>query len=86
MGWKKKGNDVLLFCDGCKVAFDYPGPRVLVVEAARAHGWHIYRGPSLTNKELDSYLCDECVGTPRTKLPKVEHFQEEIPLWTEGEL
>jgi hypothetical protein len=77
--WLKDGS---LHCDGCPALFDLPGaPRVSVVAAARARGWHIYVGPSLTGKSLDSALCDDCVGTSTKHASKVERFSEEEPLF-----
>lgn len=76
--WLKDGS---LQCDGCSERFDYPGPRTVVTSAARAHGWHIYRGMSLTGKDLDQALCEGCVGSSRTREPRVSHFDEEMPLF-----
>jgi len=80
MTWLKTGE---LVCDtpGCKLVFEFPGPRVEVVRAARAHGWHIYVGPSLSGKSLDSALCEACVGTARSKMAPVTRFAEEVPLF-----
>lgn len=79
MGWLKNGE---LACDGCKLIFDFPGPQVLVINAARAYGWHCYRGPSQTGLPLEKYLCAECAGTARKALvsrPALEG-QEPLPL------
>jgi hypothetical protein len=77
--WLKDGS---LHCDGCSALFDLPGaPRVLVVNSARAKGWHIYVGLSLTGKNIDSALCDDCVGSNTKRAPKVDRFNEEEPLF-----
>lgn len=59
-----------LACDTCPNILEFPGPHVIVVQAARAHGWHVFEGPSLTGKSISSFLCEDCVGTARSKLPK----------------
>lgn len=76
--WRSDGS---LQCDGCPGRFDYPGPRVMLIASARAHGWHIYRGLSLAGNEIDSALCDECAGSPRKREPKVTRFDDEVPLF-----
>lgn len=76
--WLKDGD---LACDTCKTVHEYAGPRVLVLNAARSRGWHLFKGASLTGKPLDSHLCPECVGTARTPKAKVERFEEEQPLF-----
>jgi hypothetical protein len=76
--WRKDGT---VECDGCGAQFDYPGPRTILIASARAHGWHIYRGLSLVDKEIDSALCEECVGSPRKRDPKVTRFDDEVPLF-----
>ncbi len=76
--WLKDGS---LQCDGCPARLDYPGPRAIVTSAARAHGWHVFKGLSLTGKELDQALCEDCVGSSRAREPKVSRFEEETPLF-----
>lgn len=76
--WRKDG---ILQCDGCRTPFDYPGPRVTLIASARAHGWHIYRGLSLADREIDSALCGECTGSSRKREPKVTRFDDEVPLF-----
>jgi hypothetical protein len=78
MTWLKDGT---LACDTCKLVFEYPGPRVIVLNAARAHGWHCYTGPSLSGKLLDTHLCETCVQTPRKRLPKSEALDGQDPLF-----
>jgi hypothetical protein len=78
MTWEKDGN---LKCGGCRLIFDFPGPRVEVLRAARAHGWHCYEGPSLTGLDLASHLCETCIGSARTRLPKIEVLQPQDPLF-----
>ena len=75
------GKDGSVQCDGCGTWFDFPGPRAILIASARAHGWHIYRGLSLTDKEIDSALCDVCVGGSRRREPKVTRFDDEVPLF-----
>lgn len=76
--WKADGS---LQCDTCDQVLDRPGPRVVVVDAARARGWHIFQGESLTGKDLDSALCPRCVGSNRAARSKPDTFEEEVPLF-----
>lgn len=76
--WLKDGN---LACNTCSLVFDHQGPRVVVLNAARAKGWHLFKGESLTGKDLESHLCPECVGTSRTPREKPHIFAEEVPLF-----
>lgn len=74
MTWMADGN---LRCDGCRLIFEFPGPHVEVLYAARAHNWHCYEGPSLTGNDLASHLCEKCIGTARTRLPPVEALPQD---------
>lgn len=76
--WLKDGN---LACDTSGTVFEYAGPRVLVLNAARSRGWHLFQGASLTGKSLESHLCPECVGTARSARKKAEHFDGEETLF-----
>lgn len=76
--WLKNGN---LACNTCSLIFDHEGPRVVVLNAARAKGWHLFKGKSLTGKDLESHLCADCVGTSRTQRVKPATFEEEVPLF-----
>lgn len=76
--WLKDGN---LACDTCGTVHEYGGPRVMVLNAARSRGWHLFQGASLTGKRLDSHLCPACVGTARSAKVKVERLEEDEPLF-----
>lgn len=76
--WCKDGN---LACDTCGTVYEYDGPRVMVLNAARSRGWHLFQGSSLTGKSLDSHLCPQCVGTARSATIKTERLEEEEPLF-----
>lgn len=76
--WLKDGN---LACDTCGIVHEYNGPRVLVLNAARSRGWHLFQGASLTGKPLNSHLCPECVGTSRSGKVKIERLEEDEPLF-----
>jgi hypothetical protein len=76
--WLKNGD---LACDTCGSKYSYDGPRVIVLNAARAKGWHLFQGKSLTGKPMDTHICPECMGTNRSARPKVEHLDEELPLF-----
>lgn len=60
-----------LQCSTCGATFRWAAPRVLVLDAARAHGWHTYEGPSLSGKPLESHLCKDCVDAVRKQLQPV---------------
>jgi hypothetical protein len=77
--WLKNGD---LACNTCSLIFNYgEGPRVVVLNAARAKGWHLFKGKSLTGKDLESHLCSDCVGTSRALRAKPQTFEEEVPLF-----
>jgi len=76
--WLRNGD---LACDTCAVKFSYDGPRVIVLNAARAKGWHLFQGESLTGKPIDTHVCPDCIGTSRSIKPKVDRLDEELPLF-----
>ena len=58
------------------------------VAVARAKGWHMYAGPSVTGKYIDIALCPACVSTNRSRLPApppVLQGQLELEFDNEGE-
>jgi Zn finger protein HypA/HybF involved in hydrogenase expression len=61
--WLASGD---LRCDDCPVVLEYPGPHIIVLNAARAKGWHLFQGKSLTGKEMNTHVCPECMGTNRS--------------------
>ncbi len=77
-------NNGSLICDtpGCKAMIDLAGaPQVEVINRARAAGWHCYRGPSFTGKDLDIYQCKQCMSSPRPKLDPVEVLESQNSLF-----
>lgn len=78
MTWLPNGN---LMCSTCNYKFEYPGPHAVVLNAARAHGWHCFNGMSLTLKPIEEHLCEDCIGTARTKLAKRGPMEEDVPLF-----
>lgn len=78
MAWLDGG---ILSCDTCGTTLSYPVNTVALEQMARAKGWHCWSGRSMTDKDIDVALCPECVGTPRTKLRKVEHLEPQEPLF-----
>lgn len=77
--WLKSGD---LACDTCDQKFLSSGPRVLVLSAARAKGWHLFVGVSLTGKPIDTHVCSDCVGTSRSMIrSKGEKLDDDIPLF-----
>ena len=79
--WSIVLDEESLVCDGCLVVFASIGPRETVSNAARARGWHLYEGPSLTSMEIVSHLCPACVQTPRSKLPPVTRLDGDEALF-----
>lgn len=78
MVWLRNGD---LQCDTCDQVFESLGPRVAHIDAARAKGWHVFRGSSVTGKDLDTALCPNCIGTNRSAVKKPPRFSEEEPLF-----
>lgn len=61
-----------IYCDNystCNSMVLDQGSVAKTVARARARGWHLFVGPSLTGKKLDVVLCDGCVGTSRSRGP-----------------
>ena len=66
MTWLKDGR---VRCDNhLTVVYDYPGPRRLLIDAARAHGWVIHESETIGGKELCMHLCPRCAERKREKL------------------
>jgi hypothetical protein len=77
--WLKTGD---LACDTCDVVLEYPGPRRVVLNAARAHGWHCFHGASVTDKMIETHVCSVCIGTNRSAIKsKAQLLDEDIPLF-----
>jgi hypothetical protein len=77
--WLKTGD---LACDTCDQTYSYPGPRVVVLNAARAKGWHLFQGESLTGKAIDTHVCPICIGTSRSVVKsKGRPLDEDFPLF-----
>jgi uncharacterized protein CbrC (UPF0167 family) len=70
-----------LHCSTCPAQFGYGGPHAIVLNAARAHGWHCFAGMSLSLKPLESHLCPDCIGTARAALKKSGPMDEDVPLF-----
>lgn len=80
MSWLRDGR---LQCDKHFVEiFDYPGPRRLLIDAARVRGWVVFDGETLGGKELRVHMCPIC--TKRAREPLTKKMDEDIPLWDEG--
>lgn len=77
MAWTRDG----VKCDTCVALYEMEGiPRVLLVQRARAKGWHLYRGPSMTGKDLEVSLCPDCIGSPRPIPKKKGPMEDDQPL------
>lgn len=55
-------------CDTCPETYPFRGSEYLTRDLARSAGWHIYPGVRV------QALCPACIGTPRSRLPKVQNF------------
>jgi hypothetical protein len=67
----------MLFCDNYSTCNEsmlrHPDGDHATEQQARAKGWHLYQGPSLTGKDLDYVLGPRCVGrAQRAKLPELQ--------------
>lgn len=60
-------DDDTIKCDTCPVVIVHPGR---VLNAARAKGWHILEGQTMGGDFKVQYLCSQCVGSPRSRLPE----------------
>lgn len=79
--WLKTG-DLACDTDTCDQRFLYSGPRVVVLNAARAKGWHLFQGESLTGKPIDTHVCPSCIGTSRSAVKsKGQSLDEDVPLF-----
>lgn len=47
---------------------------------ARAKGWHIWLGQTITGKDQEVTLCDKCVDAGRRLLKKVEALPNQYPI------
>ena len=73
--WLKTGD---LGCDTCDAILEYPGPRRIVLNAARAHGWHCFQGKDLGGREINTHVCSVCIGTNRSTLKSVAMPNEDV--------
>lgn len=47
---------------------------------ARAKGWHIWKGQTMTGKDQEVTLCDKCVDAGRRLLKRVEALPGQYPI------
>lgn len=82
MSWER---GAVLHCDtyACTGKIDVSDQnRVITIAYARAKGWRIYDGRSLTGKDISSHICPTCGGTPRSKLPEAPpQLDQDVPLF-----
>lgn len=67
-----------LYCDRfseCKSVYMDRGPDT--EQMAQAHGWVVWRGITMGNKEQEVILCDKCVEASRRSLRRNRY--EELP-------
>ncbi len=58
-------------------------PQAAIITAARIHGWHCFRGPSITDKELDLHVCPRCVDRRKTETSRAPVLKDDVPMITE---
>lgn len=58
-----------LVCDTCPKRYPYADTPAGTRERARVAGWRVFRGPSLTGKELDKVTCPACFKAGGEKRP-----------------
>jgi hypothetical protein len=75
--WLKDGR---VRCDNhLTQIFDYPGPRKILIDAARVHGWVIHESATIGGKEMTLHLCPTCSEHKRE--PKTKRLAGETPLF-----
>lgn len=47
---------------------------------ARAKGWHIWRGQTMTGRDQEVTLCDKCVEAGRRRLKTAEALPNQYPI------
>lgn len=57
-----------LICDTCPERWTFRGSVTRTHESARVAGWHIFTEENRPPRKL----CPTCIGTPRTRAPKVD--------------
>lgn len=81
--WVKTTGQIECDATGCGARFglaeEQQQPQAVVIQAARIHGWHCYRGPSITDNELDLHVCARCVGRPEPA-PKAKPLDDDVPM------
>lgn len=65
-----------LICDTCPERFAFRGTIARTIDAARVAGWHVH-------PEDRKKLCPACVGTPRSKVPRVDVMEGQSDVLTE---
>lgn len=80
MGWRDDGD---LGCDTCDQVLNWSRDqeRGYVISRARAKGWHVYAGASLTDKALEVYLCPACIGSSRPVPKKRGALDGDVPMF-----
>lgn len=80
--WTRVGNLSCTTVD-CPNVFEGHGrDKAVVADAARAKGWHLYWGKTMSGRSQTVHLCPKCIGTNRSKLPKPPPSLEgDLPLW-----
>lgn len=70
-----------LYCDRYSVCHSYLLDRGSQTEnVARAKGWHIWRGATMSGKEQEVILCHKCVEAGRRMLKTVEAMPNQYPI------
>lgn len=61
----------IMRCDTCwRASLDVPAqPKVVMAQYARSKGWFVYEGPLMSGRDVISHICNDCMGSARSKLP-----------------
>lgn len=65
-----------LHCNTCPEIYPFRGSHTATWDLARTNGWHIM--PDGARLRL---LCPNCIGTSRTRLPKVTNFEGQADIF-----
>lgn len=83
--WVRQNGHIECDVETCGARFGLdavgPAPEAIVIHAARAQGWHCYRGPSITSKDLDLHICPRCLDIRRGGPSRAEPLPDDVPMF-----
>ena len=81
--WLKATGQIECDVETCRARFGMAEdvlPQVAIINAARISGWHCFRGPSITDKELDLHVCPTCMNRSKTETSKAKPLPQDVPM------